>query len=643
MSTFLPFSQKPNRVTAAYLLLFLFVFAVLLTTVCPSVYWLDTGEFLAALSSLGLAHSPSFPSYILLTHPFLWLPFGDIAFRGNLTSVFFGALVALAVLHLFRALSGRYDRKENQNTVLGVGMLFAGISVLNPLIWFQCLKSEVYTLNIFLVLMSLKLAINSLSDPETNHFKDWSLIVLLTSLGLCNHLLLTAHAVPALFLCVLLIIRKLKWFQISMFFLLSLFTGSIYLYLPVRSAQNPGLDLGNPEHYLTFINGITRRGSYSRFFGNRSSDILSNIPQYFEVLHQHLPYAIWIPFLIGAFLLFRSRLIILAVLGTAFGVNIFITLVNKNFNVNPDTGPAYLMLSTIILILIAGFGVLKFLQWSPSNTSRMILISSKSIVILVSLLAFAISAVQFPAKSGLNEDFSAWKIGHAALDSMKPDAIFFTGFYSNLRYVVSYLQIAEKYRDDIAIVDRGEATYWPGGLEKIVGTYSDRIQTIFSPQDQEIINFLAPRGARHSHPMPMEDAKNYILNVLARLALEFSESESIYWAPSEDDILLMGNVRPAGILLEVAPRFANKKYSKSNKLIVNQYRERLCMDQPGFKQTKGFEILTGSLVNTGNSLDNSGLTESAIELYDTALDWYPGFTAALENKKIAVERLHSNP
>src|SRR5438128_8836804 len=68
-------------------------------TVAPTVTLVDSGELIFAARSLGVAHPPGFPLYVLLAHAFTWLPFGSVAARVNVASAVFAA-VAAAMLTL---------------------------------------------------------------------------------------------------------------------------------------------------------------------------------------------------------------------------------------------------------------------------------------------------------------------------------------------------------------------------------------------------------------------------------------------------------------------------------------------------------------------------------------------------------------
>ena len=82
---------------------FLLPFAVYVRTLAPTVYGLDSAELTTGAYCLGLVHVPGYPLYLLIGHLFTRLPIGNVGYRMNLMSAFFGALaVALFYLVLVR-------------------------------------------------------------------------------------------------------------------------------------------------------------------------------------------------------------------------------------------------------------------------------------------------------------------------------------------------------------------------------------------------------------------------------------------------------------------------------------------------------------------------------------------------------------
>src|SRR5262249_56322611 len=73
-------------------------------TVAPTVTLVDSGELIVAARSLGVAHPPGFPLYVLLSHIASLIPIGSVAARVNFASAVFGAAAAsLLAAALFEA------------------------------------------------------------------------------------------------------------------------------------------------------------------------------------------------------------------------------------------------------------------------------------------------------------------------------------------------------------------------------------------------------------------------------------------------------------------------------------------------------------------------------------------------------------
>ena len=81
----------------------LFVFVLYLGTLAPTVLPYDSPDLLDVpmlqmqVCVLGITHPTGYPSYLLLSHLFTYLPFGDCAYRANLASAVYAALAVLAV------------------------------------------------------------------------------------------------------------------------------------------------------------------------------------------------------------------------------------------------------------------------------------------------------------------------------------------------------------------------------------------------------------------------------------------------------------------------------------------------------------------------------------------------------------------
>src|SRR5215831_1967577 len=113
--------SKPSLFSV--LIVFIASLLVYSFTLAPTVTLVDSGELIVAAKSLGVAHPPGFPLYVLLAHLATLIPIGSIAFRVNLASAIFAALGAAmitaaayqALLNKHRFMTSRAIWKEERS------------------------------------------------------------------------------------------------------------------------------------------------------------------------------------------------------------------------------------------------------------------------------------------------------------------------------------------------------------------------------------------------------------------------------------------------------------------------------------------------------------------------------------------------
>jgi tetratricopeptide (TPR) repeat protein len=177
-------SQHPTarvRIGCA-VLVFIASLVVYARTLAPTVTLVDSGELIVAASSLGVAHPPGFPLYVVLAHLATLVPVGSVAVRVNFASALFAALAsavlsllvieALITARLSRSIDRvrkKADRKKSKKAgvpveppdestsrrllVLIVSCLVAGLLLaFSRTLWAYATIAEVYTLTSLLIL-----------------------------------------------------------------------------------------------------------------------------------------------------------------------------------------------------------------------------------------------------------------------------------------------------------------------------------------------------------------------------------------------------------------------------------------------------------------------------------------------------------
>jgi ABC-type microcin C transport system permease subunit YejB len=106
---------------------------------------LDSAMLQAGVSVLGIGHPTGYPTYMMLTHLFTYLPVGDPAYRANLASTAYG-VAAVFVVYLVGLRLGR------RAVAAATGALAFGLS---EVFWTQAVIAEVYALGALLVALVL--------------------------------------------------------------------------------------------------------------------------------------------------------------------------------------------------------------------------------------------------------------------------------------------------------------------------------------------------------------------------------------------------------------------------------------------------------------------------------------------------------
>ena len=115
-------------------LVWLAAFALYIRTVAPSLLWGDMAEFQTLSYTLGMTHPSGYMTHIVIGKLFTLIPIGDIAWRVNLMSAFFGAL-AVANVYLITRLHGGWR---------AAGLSASALLALLEGFWWRALIAESY-------------------------------------------------------------------------------------------------------------------------------------------------------------------------------------------------------------------------------------------------------------------------------------------------------------------------------------------------------------------------------------------------------------------------------------------------------------------------------------------------------------------
>ncbi|MBI4351521.1 MAG: DUF2723 domain-containing protein [Elusimicrobia bacterium] len=230
---------SPGSVFAALLA---FILAPLYIYCLPPVLppYRDAGEMASVAWTLGVAHQPGYPLYIISAKLFSLLPLGNPAWRLNLYS----ALAGIAgVLVFWRLAASAFSPLAAFFAALLLGFNFTLRTVSSV--------PEMYSLNFFFAALLLFTA-------SRKGARAVMLTAFLLGLGMANRMDLLLSA-PALLVLLWPSLKEGGWtglLKSAGFFFLGF---SLYLYLPFRSSGWPHFDWSHPADPGTFLAVITRK------------------------------------------------------------------------------------------------------------------------------------------------------------------------------------------------------------------------------------------------------------------------------------------------------------------------------------------------------------------------------------------------
>jgi len=212
---------------------FVIALAVYALTMYRTVGPTDSGELTVAAQTLGVAHPPGFPLYVLVTHLFTLVPLGDVAVRANFASAFFAALAAAAMTFI----------ADDFLIAIALGFFLA----FSRTLWAYASVAEVYALNTFLSVAMLVLVVRWRRTRDVRFLRFAAL-----ALGLA----LAVHYVTAGIVAIggAILIGRVRLRDVVPFVLAGLM---LYAYLPIAASRDPAMNWGNPTTLQRFIDHVS--------------------------------------------------------------------------------------------------------------------------------------------------------------------------------------------------------------------------------------------------------------------------------------------------------------------------------------------------------------------------------------------------
>ncbi|OGS33433.1 MAG: hypothetical protein A2474_03080 [Elusimicrobia bacterium RIFOXYC2_FULL_34_12] len=408
-----------------FIIVFFITFGIYLYTLYSTIQsFRDAGDLIVSAYTLGIAHPPGYPLYVILGK--IWttlIPLGNIAYR---TNIFSAITSALCVTIVYLIVSKKLESKW-------IGAITAFSLAISTAFWRQSILSEIYSLNALFAIIVIYILLF--------HTDKLLLLSFLFGLGLGNHqtLLLLVPGIAYFLIKSKYYITNIKTIKYLMIFFLLGF--SIYLFLPIRASRQPINNWGNPSNFSNFVK-VLSRADYgtmnlsSRYSGTNSS-LLDSFKIYLSLLKNNIGVIGILLLFIGITVSFKNTFNLTILLLFLFTGPFFIflsRLPNNEFSL-AMLEPAC-ALPSIFLVILIGICIKKMIP--------------KSIVPLFILFPLFLGITNFN-KLNKRNNFLALDYGKNLMLSIGKNS--FLSMIADMPiFTINYLQYAGKYRNDIKIV-----------------------------------------------------------------------------------------------------------------------------------------------------------------------------------------------
>lgn len=404
----------------------------------------DDGLFVMASFFNGTAHPPGYPLFTLLGHLATFIPLGSIAYRVHMVSALFGALSCVMMYKV--ALFVFKDR---------IYAYIAGLCLaVSREFWSQAIISEVYTLNVFILLVLFLFALHLADEDRPFSRRLFYLMAFLYGLGLCDHWPLLILTTPAILLILWPVRRNvlLALPRSIPFLLLGLLP---YAWLVIRTHMDPVISFYGPiDSWKEFWYMVSRQG-YARTDVDVGADIWDKLNFTRFVLHETAvqvgPFGILFGIVgfIRQWRVWRPSFCLALLLGYLGSTFILIGLLGFNYDVlHQNVFRVYPVNAYTIMVLWVCLGIKYFSALVVNLVGKRLQAINPAKLLGVLVVGTALLTnipFNYRAKDHLAEEYA-----HVVLDSLAKNAVFFTiGDVDT--FTLGYFHLVEGVRPDIEI------------------------------------------------------------------------------------------------------------------------------------------------------------------------------------------------
>lgn len=491
-------------------------------------------------SLLGIAHPTGYPLFSMLGYLFLQIPLSNSKiFQLNILSLIWCILAIFFIIKsIHLCLSGitlRHPRdsrrkhtsspqKSKSHRKSNVDPVFPNIAAsltgglylaFSKTFWLQATSVEVYSLHITLISIVLYFLIKAWTTDSSSS-KPWIYVAITLALGFSNHMttiLILPGTVTLYFVKRGFCRSALKPMIIMIGVFISLLC-LIHLYLPLRAAQNPVLNWGNPVNWDNILRHVSGK-QYRVWLFSSSRAAMKNLGIFFHNFPGEFTWSGLVLGLLGIYSSFiRTPRLAIFFLITSLST----VLYSINYDIHDLD--SYFLLAYIVFAVWIAFGVRWILYRIRGKSYR---------VVFLCLLAIGVTveAIQNFSRVDKSDLYVFEDYTKQALNSLANNAVLLSYQWDYLISPAYYFQFVENYRKDVAIIDK-ELLRRSWYFDQLKNNYPQIMQKVGSELDS-FLKALEPfeRGGDFN---PNLIERRY-RELIARLIGTNARNRTVYIAP----------------------------------------------------------------------------------------------------------------
>jgi tetratricopeptide (TPR) repeat protein len=571
----------------------LFFFAVFFYTdsLCPTISWRDSPEFVTVSQNLDISHPAGSPTYSLSSKLLTLVPIGNIALRVNLFSSISSSLcISLIFILLYQILDCEFPVARIIASA-GGSLSLTGCQSF----WTFSSITEVYAFQNFFLILLLILLIKSHSLISSSNLR------LKYSFTFLYGLSLGVHASMAIFIPAFLIYALIsdkstlqtKKFAFILFF--SILGFLTYILLPFRSVSPIVFDWGNPETFYRFLGQIFDRKDSDKGIYYLTHISLFEFKRYIGHLINEFSIILCLMGIIGFFRLLILRFQIAILLFFIFISNIAFFM-NAGWTVSWGYIPSFVIFSIFIGNGICFLDTMKTISFGRNSNYNIPKILKYINYTIITIIIFFL--IKRNMSLELNIDYSTKLVGKKILSELPSDSILFSEY---MWFPLLYLQQIEHRRPDLTFILQAEI-FLPEYFETISKKRFPNIKQIDMSNNNDIMSY----------------------EYFWELAKANTDDHPLFWEPdSHTQELITEYITPRGMLFSFNP-YKKREITRIEIEQMNTYLHKLLKyEMKLIENMEGRRYIANKINYIANFWSKLQNEDQVLKTYDTAIKVWP--------------------